>query len=304
MLNRILDISEAPARLKVRLEQLVIDTLQAQQPVTIPIAEIAVLIVSHPQVTYTQRVLSSLVKEGGVFITCDERRLPNGMLVPLQSNYIQVERIAKQSAAKLPLKKRIWQQVIRAKIIAQAELLSMLHNNDFGLFALVSQVKSGDPQNIEARAARKYWSVLFGSNTFLRDRAAHDQNQLLNYGYTVLRAITARAICAAGLHPSIGIHHHNKYNHFCLADDLMEPFRVLVDRTVAIHISENGIDTNFDQSTREILLSVLTERVELNGHTKTLFDALAQTAQSLNDVFAGNKNKIDLPEKIFTYATS
>ncbi len=304
MHNRILDIAETPARLKVRFDQLVIDAGSSQKPVTIPLNDLAVLIVSHPQVSYTQAVLSSLADRGGVFITCDDRRLPNGMLIPTQGNHIQSERFLNQSTAKRPLCKQIWKQIIQAKISAQAELLESLFENDFGLRPLIPLVKSGDPQNIEARAARKYWSVVFGSNTFRRDRAALDQNRLLNYGYAVLRAITARAICASGLHPSLGIHHHNKYNPFCLADDLMEPFRVLVDQAVAKHILEYGLDSEFDRNTREQLLASLTGRVELDGHSRTLFDTLSRTTQSLNEIFAGERKKLELPERMITHATS
>ncbi|MBL4885003.1 MAG: type II CRISPR-associated endonuclease Cas1 [Planctomycetaceae bacterium] len=304
MNHRILDISETPVRLKVRLDQLVIDPGSSQQPVTIPLSDLAVLIVSHPQVSYTQAVLSGLASAGGIFITCDERRLPNGMLLPIQGNYIQSERFSNQSAASQPLRKRIWKQVVRAKISAQAELLEALFENDYGLRPLIPLVKSGDPQNIEARAARKYWTIIFGSNSFRRDRAALDQNRLLNYGYAVLRAITARAICASGLHPSIGIHHHNKYNPFCLADDLMEPFRVIVDHTVAQHVIEYGVDSEFDRDTRQHLLACLTGRLEFGGHSRTLFDSITRTAQSLNDVFAGEARKLELPERMICHATS
>ncbi len=304
MHNRILDISETPARLKVRFDQLVIDAGNSQKPATIPLNDLAVLIVSHPQVSYTQAVLSSLADQGGIFITCDQRRLPNGMLIPIQGNHIQSKRFANQSAAKRPLCKQVWKQVIRAKISAQAELLETLFEDDFGLRPLLPLVKSGDPQNVEARAARKYWTAIFGSNTFRRDRAALDQNRLLNYGYAVLRAITARAICASGLHPSLGIHHHNKYNPFCLADDLMEPFRVLVDQAVAEHVNEYGTESEFDRNTRQQLLASLTGRVEIGGHSRTLFDTLARTAQSLNDIFAGETQKLELPERMICHATT
>ncbi len=303
MHNRIIDISETPARLKIKLRQLLIEP-QETESVSIPLTDLAVLIVSHPQVSYTQAVLSGLADEGGVFITCDKQRLPNGILLPLQANHLQAERFSNQAIVKQPVQKRIWQQVVRAKISSQAELLESLHGADSGLRALLPLVKSGDPQNVEARAARRYWRVLFGTNTFRRDRAAIDQNRLLNYGYAVLRAITARAICGAGLHPSLGIHHHNRYNPFCLADDLMEPFRVLVDQTVAQHVEEYGTEATFDRSVREELLESLTGRVEINGHYRTLFDTLARIASSLNGVFSGETKKIELPERMFCHATT
>jgi CRISPR-associated protein Cas1 len=140
--------------------------------------------------------------------------------------------------------------------------------------------------------------VLFGSNSFHRDRGAEDQNRLLNYGYAVLRALTARAVCAAGLHPSLGIHHHNRYNAFCLADDLMEPFRVRVDQAVAEHVAEFGAEAEFGREARETVLSTFTGRCQLSGESCTLFDTLSRAANSLAAVFTGEAKELELPERI------
>ena len=302
MYNRILDISDSPARLRVKLNQLVLER-RDQPAVTVPLAELAVLIVSHPQVSYTQAVLANISAEGGVFVTCDERRLPVGILLPLQSHYLQTQRIADQASVSVPTRKRLWQQIVRAKINAQADLLERLHDNDHGLRALVPLVKSGDPANVEARAARRYWNVVFGSNTFRRDRNATDQNRALNYGYAVLRAITARAICAAGLHPSLGLHHHNQYNAFCLADDLMEPFRVIVDQPVAQNVEEYGSDAEFGREARQQILETLTDRTEINGESRSLFDTLATTAGSLASAYRDKTQKLILPERLVDVAS-
>ena len=297
MNHRILDISDAPARLKVRRSLLVIERNE-NDTVTVPFADIAVVVVSHPQVSYTQAVLSRLSAEGSIFIACDEHRLPVGMLLPLQGHFIQTERFTAQANASLPTKKRLWQQVVRAKITQQADLLEEIQQSDYGLKKMLSRVKSGDPQNVEAQAARKYWSVLFGSNTFRRDIEAQDQNRLLNYGYAVLRAIVARAICAAGLHPSLGLHHHNRYNSFCLADDLMEPYRPIVDRVVAEFVEEYGFEAEFKSEAKNDLLFSLTGRCLIDGEQRTLFDACSKTASSLTSVFLDEATELELPESL------
>ncbi len=248
MTNHILDLSESPAYLHVNQSRLVIDR-KDEPPVILPLAEVAVLIAAHAQVKFTQAVLAGLASAGGVFVVCDTRRLPVGMMLPLDAHHWQVTRFTQQAVAKLPTKKRLWQQVVRAKIIAQAGVLEEFSGADKGLRNLADEVRSGDPSNVEAQAARRYWSALFGEG-FRRDREAADANLLLNYGYGVLRAIVARAICAAGLHPSLGLHHHHRASGYPLADDLMEPFRAVVDRSVVrfMQLGTCGTDTDNKQS--------------------------------------------------------
>ncbi|MBE7559701.1 type II CRISPR-associated endonuclease Cas1 [bacterium] len=238
MTDRILDISQRSAYLKVRYGQLLLD-FAGEETVSVPLSDIAVLVVAHPQVTYTQAVLAGLAKAGGVFVGCDEDHVPALMLLPLQSNYVVVERFARQAEAAWPVKKRLWQQIVRAKVAAQGELLRTLGRDAAAFDVLMDKVRSGDPSNVEAQASRRYWPALFGES-FRRNREAADQNRLLNYGYAVLRATVARAVCAAGLHPALGLHHHNKYSGFPLADDLMEPFRPLVDRAVTPGAAARG----------------------------------------------------------------
>ncbi|RKY25026.1 MAG: type II CRISPR-associated endonuclease Cas1, partial [Planctomycetota bacterium] len=224
MTERVLDLSEEPARLRVRYGQLVIRR-SGMPDAAVPLVDLAVLVASNPQVSYTNAVLAGLAEAGGTFITCDRKHQPAGMLLPLRSHSLQAERFARQASASQPTRKRLWRQIVRAKIRAQSNLLKKLYGNDRGLSALISRVKSGDPQNLEAQASRRYWPALFADKSFRRDPDREDQNRFLNYGYAIIRAIVARAICAAGLHPSLGLHHHNRYNAFCLADDLLEPLR-------------------------------------------------------------------------------
>ena len=295
MTDRILDFSELPARLRVHVKQLVVER-RDRPDVSMPLADLAVVIVSHPQVTYTQAVLAGLAEAGGTFVACDRKNLPVGLFLPLVAHHAQTQRFIAQAAAPLPVRKRIWRQIVRAKIIAQAETLVQLHGTDHGLPALAAQVQSGDPKNVEARAARRYWPLLFADMDFRRHRENEDQNMLLNYGYAVLRAIVARAICGAGLHPSLGIHHHNRSNPFCLADDLMEPFRPTVDRAVAEYISTHDAFGHLESAAKQHMIAELTGRYIVNGQQRTLFDVVARMACSLADVFLDKANRLELPD--------
>jgi len=295
MTDRILDVAEAPARLRVRDRQLVIR--RAERPeCCVPLADLAVVVVSHPQVSYTQAVLAGLAESGGAFVACDRRHLPVGMLLPLAAHFGQAERFAAQARATLPTKKRLWKQLVRAKIHAQAHTLERLHGTDHGLRALASNVRSGDPANVESWASRRYWPVLFAESSFRRCPDNEDQNLLLNYGYAVLRAIVARAICAAGLHPCLGIHHHNRYDTFCLADDLMEPFRPTVDFAVAEYVGTHDAPYGVERGAKQEMVRALTCRYQLNGQQRTLFDAAARLASSLAEVFLGAGDRLDLPD--------
>ena len=296
MIERIIDLSDEPARLSVRLGLLVIHR-RDQEEVTVPMEEVGVLVVAHRQVTYTHAVLANLASAGGAFIACNEQHMPVGLMLPIAQHHLQAERCAQQATASAPTKKRVWQQLITAKVRAQGRLLDELHKNDRGLVPMAKRVRSGDPDNVEGQAARRYWPALFAPHSFRRDRDADDQNKLLNYGYAVLRAIIARALCAAGLHPSLGVHHHNRYDAFCLADDVMEPFRPIVDRAVARCVFERGPDAPLDRQAKAALLAPLMhERFVLDGEERTLFDVAARTATSLTQVFAGQRKQLLLPD--------
>ena len=247
-----------------------------------PLAELAVVVVSHPQVTYTQAVLACLAESGGAFVACNRHYLPVGLFLPLVAHFAQAERFAAQARRPTPPQTALEADRPREDPL-QARTLQVLYGSDCGLLALVSQVRSGDTSNVEARA-RRYWPQLFLDVEFRRNRDNQDQNLLLNYGYAVLRAIIARAICAAGLHPSLGIHHHNRYNAYCLADDLMEPFRPIVDLAVVEYIGEHDEPYGVEAAAKQHLLARLTRRYLVDGAQRTLFDTVTRLAGSLADV--------------------
>jgi CRISPR-associated protein Cas1 len=297
MIDRIVEIA-TPARLSIRDSQLVIERPPAEQlalPFTTPISEIAVLLLAHPQVSLSQAVLSRIAEVGGSIVTIDSNFLPASMVLPIQSHFVQTERFAKQVELSLPTRKRLWQQVVRAKIKAQGELLRELHGNDHGLIAMSARVRSGDAGNLEAQAARKYWGLVFGNAKFRRGSGNPDQNRHLDYGYTVLRAAVARALCAAGLHPSIGLQHKNRYDAFCLAADLMEPFRPLVDRRVCELIAREDAEGPFDSKTKSWMIGATTSRYILDREERSLFDILLRTANSLAKCIAGDSRDPSIP---------
>lgn len=292
MTNHIVDLSESPAFLHINQSRLIIE--RHNEPVTaLPLAEVAVLIAAHAQVKFTQAVFAGLAKAGGVFVACDEQHLPVGLMLPLDGHHWQVTRFAQQAALKLPTKKRLWQQIVKAKVLAQAGLLEDVVGSEKGLRYLAEGVRSGDPSNVEAQAARRYWSALFG-DAFRRNREAADANLLLNYGYGVLRAIVARAICGAGLHPAIGLHHHNRSSGYPLADDLMEPFRPIVDRYVVQRVHEHGPPAALTQRDKRLLLLALLHRIRWQGEQRTLFDAASRMAASLISVISGKRRELEL----------
>jgi CRISPR-associated protein Cas1 len=294
VLERIIDFSEEPVRLNVRHANLVVRRVDESE-ICIPLSDIAVVVASHPAISFTHAVLSGLAASGASFVVCDDARLPVGQLLPLQGNFVQAERFAAQTNASAPTAKRLWQAIVQAKIESQASVLALHQGQDFGLRALVPRVRSGDPDNLEAQAARRYWSAVFGGAAFERNRAADGVNAVLNYGYTVLRAMTARAICAAGLHPSIGLHHHNRYSQFALADDLMEPFRSIIDRAALAAVAMWGMDVSVDKQSKALIFEHLTARYLLDGERRTLFDVLARLSTSLVAVFEGRGRGLALP---------
>lgn len=292
--ERIIDISDAPAALSVRYDQLNIGRNGGS--VTVPLSDLAVLVVSHPQVSYTHAVITGICEAGGAFVLCNEKRLPTGMLLPIEGHFVQAERFAAQAQSSVPIRKHLWKQVVRAKIYEQGKLLKTIRGEDHGLFDLVMKVRSGDTGSIETQAARRYWPALFGKG-FRRNQAYDDQNRLLNYGYAVLRAVVARAVCAVGLHPSLGIHHHNRYDAFCLADDLMEPFRPLVDGVVAGLVEQQGPDAPLDKDTKAAIIEAIAgRRFTVKEDERTLFDLMAHMTSSLAAVFMGERKDIILPE--------
>jgi CRISPR-associated protein Cas1 len=288
------DLSDQPATLHIRQGLLLVQR-EGHEDVTIPVGDIAAVVASHGRVMVTQAVLAELAMAGASFVACDSRHMPVAMLLPLDAHHVQAERMALQMKAPLPTRKRLWQQLVRAKIDAQAGVLSRITGRDHGLPLLKGQVRSGDPTNVEARAARRYWTALFGKD-FRRDQEQEDHNRHLNYGYAVLRAVTARAICGAGLHPTIGLHHKNRYNSFALADDLMEPFRPIVDEAVHRFVGAHGADAPLDTTAKQALLGALLGKGQSEGELRTLFDLLARLAWSLVAVLEGRRGDLLIHE--------
>jgi CRISPR-associated protein Cas1 len=294
-MERIIDLAGEPARLSVRNSCLVIER-GAEPEVTSPLGEVAVLLLAHPQLLLTQPVLARLASAGGMVIVCDDKHMPAAMLLPLEAHFTQGERFAQQTRISDPTRKRLWQSIVKAKVHAQARVLMELRGDDAGLDELAGNVRSGDPDNLEARASRRYWPALFRDPTFRRRRFGGNQNTLLNYGYAVLRAIVARAVCASGLHPSLGLYHHNRYDAFRLADDLMEPYRPIVDRAVAFYCEAYGPAAELDKRAKATLIGALLQRFDVEGEKRTLFDIVQRSAASLAAVFAGQRRTLVLPE--------
>lgn len=293
MIKRIIEISKQQTRLSIKYGQLVIGQNGTKR--TIPCEDVGILLVDHRGVSYTHCVFTELLAKGAAVVLCGENHHPTGMLLPLESNSLQTERFRNQIEAKEPLKKRLWKQIIRAKIKHQAKLLGKDDDNYKMLMALSRQVKSGDTSNIEAQASKRFWQSFFQDIPFKRDINGAFPNNFLNYGYMVLRAAVARAICSAGLLPSLGLHHKNRYNAFCLADDLMEPFRGFVEAKVR-EVCRNGIyNDELSQEAKAKLLEVLYEEINIAGFKGPMMVNLHRTCASLVRGFAGEQKFIDLP---------
>lgn len=290
-----------PAYLSLKLEQLVIKTQRQEDngeslTRTIPIEDVGVVVLDHRQIAITQGVMEKLLENNCAVITCDSRHLPVGLLLPLVGNTVQNERFRSQIDSSLPLRKQLWQQTIQAKIANQAAVLEYSTSRRHGnMLAWVSQVKSGDSDNVEARAATYYWKTIFPERPdFLRGQFEDEPNGLFNYGYAILRAVIARSLVMSGLLPTLGIHHHNRYNAYCLADDIMEPYRPYVDRLVLDIIAEDGT-LSLTQSAKLRLLSIPVLDVEIDGHTSPLMVAVSTTTASLAKCFGGDLRKIVYP---------
>jgi CRISPR-associated protein Cas1 len=295
MIKRIVEISQAKTYLSVRYGQLVLRR-DGEQVSSIPCEDIGVLLVDHQGVTYTHSVFTELLDRGAAVVLCGGNHHPAGMLLPIESNSVQTERFREQIEAKEPVKKRLWKQIVKAKIKHQARLAGKDSDVYKALMILQNRVRSGDPDNIEAQASRKFWPVYLQDVAFSRDINGTPPNNMLNYGYMVMRAAVARALCSAGLLPSLGIHHRNRYNAFCLADDLLEPFRGFVESKVRDIYFDIGPVEELEQTTKAKLLEVLYDEVNIGGFKGPLMVGLHRTMASLQRCFAGEQKFIDLPE--------
>lgn len=302
-----------PAYLSLKDRQMVIrlpeveksdmpDVLKKESVRTIPVEDIGVVVFDNRQITITHGLLEALLENNCSVVTCDSRSMPVGLMLPLCGNTVQSERFRDQLDASVPLKKQLWQQTVKAKIDNQAAVLAACAGAETGCMRRWSaDVRSGDPDNLEGRAAAYYWKSLFagvpGLSDFTRNRQGIPPNNLLNYGYAILRAVIARSLVSSGLLPTLGIHHHNRYNAYCLADDVMEPYRPLVDSLVFGIVNEYGGNTPED-ITKELkmrLLGIPVTDVRIGGKRSPLMVAATQTTASLYKCFTGEARRIAYP---------
>lgn len=281
-------------------------SFKKQAQATIPVEDIGVVVLDNKQITITHGLMVALMENNVAVITCNSTRHPTGLLLPLQSNTLQHERYSDQLKASEPLRKQLWQQTIIQKIKNQAATLRSQKIDASYLYPVYNNVKSGDNENAEATAAAFYWQRIFSNlpephgrslkNGFRRHRSGEPPNHYLNYGYALLRATMARSIVAAGLLPTLGIHHANRYNAYCLADDLMEPYRPVVDKIVIQVIIQHGIIDDLNKDIKASLLKIPVVDVILDGESSPLMIATQRTAVSLVKCFAGEQRKLLYPE--------
>ena len=282
-----------PAYLSINLDQLIVQKPDEEGKSSIPVEDIAVVVLDHARITITHGVLKSLLDNKVALISCDESHMPSGLMLPLEGNHTQSEKYTHQINASLPLKKNLWQQTVKAKIHNQMLVLKILGKAYKRLEVLEHRVTSGDTGNVEAQAAAYYWPTLIEG--FYRERYGEPPNGLLNYGYAILRAMVARALLSSGLMPTLGIFHKNKYNAYCLADDIMEPYRPFVDRIVVELYCGMNIDTFLDRESKIKLLGIATVDAMFGKMKSPLMVGMSRTSSSLFECFEGTKKNIVYP---------
>lgn len=288
-----------PAYLKTSNEQLVIEMHDSGETKTIPTEDIGLVMLDHQQITITHGLIAKLLEKNVAMITCDATHHPTGLLLSLDGHSLQSQKFQAQVEATLPLKKQLWQQTVISKIQNQAALLKKNQKQYLILANYAKEVKSGDVENHEARAASHYWKNIFPASIgFTRDRYGMPPNNLLNYGYAVLRAIVARSLVGSGLLPTLGIHHRNQYNAYCLADDIMEPYRPYVDMLVCGLANAGSPDFQITPVIKKQLLTLPAIDVIINGQKSPLMNAVQRTTASLAKCFQGTGRKILYPELI------
>lgn len=306
-------LSLTNAQLTLRLPEVVKnntlpDTYKKEVSASIPIEDIGIVVLDHNQITITQALMEVLLENNVALITCDITHHPTGLMLPLCGNTIQNERFRAQLDATEPLKKQLWAQTVSQKIKNQAVFYEQRKLNSSYLISLYKNVKSGDADNCEATAAAFYWGNIFSNLRgptqqllipgFKRFREGSPPNNYLNYGYSLLRATMARSIVGAGLLPTLGIFHHNRYNAYCLADDLMEPYRPYVDKVVCGILEEHGVNEDIPKEIKALLLKIPAIDVLMNGEKSPLMNATQRTAVSLVKCFKGEQRKLVYPEFI------
>lgn len=294
MIGRIVEVADDRRHLSMSRGFMVVQDTEGERKELgqVPLDDIAAVIANAHGLSYTNNLLVALSQRGAPFVLCAANHNAVGMLLPIDGNYQQAKRYDAQIAASKPTQKRLWGEVVRAKLQQQAAALEAAGAPTAPLSALVSKVRSGDPENIEAQGARRYWTLLFG-NEFRRDQDGGGINAMLNYGYTVLRACTARSIVAAGLHPTLGLHHSNEGNALRLVDDLMEPFRPIIDLKVWLLIRNGERDITPD--TKRALVRSLYDDMETSSGATPVMVCTQRLATSLAQIFLGDRDKLDLP---------
>jgi CRISPR-associated protein Cas1 len=286
-----------PAYLSTKSEQLVVNFPEEdREEKRIPIEDLGYIVLEHPQITITTGLIRKLVDNKTAVITCNAQHLPTGFLQPLQGHSEQTERYRHQLNASIPLKKNLWQQTVMTKIENQAKHFKKLGKNPKRLERYAKEVKTADHDNQEALAAAFYFQNLFDLPEFSRNQKGVAPNGLLNYGYAILRAITARALISSGLLPSIGIFHSNKYNAFTLADDIMEPYRPFVDHIVWEMVTRGEDIEEVSTTLKAQLLMIPAIDVFIDGKNSPLMNAMSRTTHSLWECFYGSSRKIMYPK--------
>lgn len=292
MIKRVVEISN-PARLSLKNRQMLVEQGNLKI-VAVPIEDIGVLILDNPQIVYTQGLLVFCSENNVAVVICDKRHLPSAMLLPFEGNNLHAKTIAQQIRVAEPVRKRLWKEIIKAKIKGQSKVLYYITgNNPFSSY--LSKVRSGDPDNIEAQVSRLYWRELFGRD-FKRDYDMQGINSFLNYGYAIMRAAVARAIVSTGLHPSLGLHHHNQYNSFCMADDLIEPLRPVVDLKVYKFFVNSDHKTELTTDYKRVILELLSSNFIISGTKFPLMVALHRYAASVRKIICKEDVKLEIPE--------
>ena len=296
MIKRTLFFSQAVC-LTMKNKQLVIQNKDTHEESSVPIEDIGFVIIENNQIYISIPVINALAENNAAVIFCNEKHLPYTMNLPLECNTIQCQLFAEQIESSLPVKKQCWKQIIEQKIKNQAKVLEKYEMNSIRLKEYASTVKSGDSSNREAIAAKLYWDLLVDVD-WVRNRFGEYPNNLLNYGYAILRAATARAIVGSGLLVTLGIHHHNKYDAYALADDLMEPYRPFVDDEVILYMKSNPDEVEVSKDFKIKILQILTRDVLIGKVMRPLMIALTITSSSLAKVFSGDSKTLALPEFI------
>lgn len=291
MIGRIAEIAQDGRHLARERGFMTISTCDAEVG-RIPLDDLGAVIANAHGLTYTNNLLVALSERGIPMVVCGANHSPSGVLWPAEGHHLQAGRIDAQIASKQPVRKRLWAEIVRAKIRHQRAVLDAVGSSSLSLQVMIPKIRSGDPSNIEAQAARVYWTKLFGSG-FLRDRDETGANSFLNYGYTVLRAATARAVIAAGLHPSIGLHHSNKLNSMRLVDDLMEPFRPFIDLRVYALVQSGH--NELDAITKRSLVEVLFVDLEAAWGTSPVGVCAQRLATSLALTLTGERTFLEFP---------